>query len=330
MRSRRRVLHCVAAGLLAGASRAFGQAPRSIHRIGYLSTRATHGPLDDAFLQGLREHGYTVGRNLVIEYRWAGNDFSRLQPLAEELVRQNVDVLVTATTAGTRAAMRATRTIPIVMAAAADPVGAGLVASLGRPGGNVTGVSLQTTDVASKRLQLAREVVPGATRIGLLAERVADPSQGTTLQLVTETTAAAVQLGVRLVVREIASAGELDDAFAGLKRAQVEILIVQVSPLMLEHRIRVAELAARDRLPAIYEARNFVDAGGLVSYGPDLVATYRRAAAYVDRILKGARPEDLPVEQPDKLSLVVNLAAAKAQGLALPQSLILRADEVLR
>lgn len=246
MRARRRVLHCVAAGMLSWVPRAFGQSPR-IHRIGCLSTCATHGPLDDAFLQGLREHGYTVGRDLVIEYRWAGNDFSRLQPRADELVRLNVDVLVRATTAGTRAAMRATRTIPIVMAAAADPVSAGLVTSLGRPGGNVTGGSLQTTDVASKRLHLAGELVPGATRIGLLVELVAEPSQRTTLQLVAEATAAAARMGVRVVVQEITVAGELDNAFAGLKCASAEVLIVQVSPLTLEHRIRVAELAARGR-----------------------------------------------------------------------------------
>jgi putative ABC transport system substrate-binding protein len=301
-----------------------------VYRIGYLSLRASRTTIDDAFVAGMRDLGYVEGRNLAIEYRWAANDFSRLEPLAEELSRLQVDAIVTATTAGTRAAMHATRTTPIVMAAAADPVGAGLVASLARPGGNVTGVSLQTTDMARKRLQLAGELVPGATRIALLAENVASPAQGTTDSLVAESTAAARSLGAALTVRKIASIGELGDAFTYFARERAQVLIVQVSPLFLEHRAAVVERAERARLPAIYEARNFVEAGGLVSYGPDLADTYRRAATFVDRILKGAKPSDLPVEQPDKLALVVNLRAAQAAGFTVPQPLLLRANEVLR
>jgi len=323
---RRRLLCAAAAGLLAGLA----QAQRKVHRIGYLSSRASHSAIDDAFVEGMQVLGYTIGRNLAIEYRWAGNDLARLAPLAEELVRLDVDVIVTATTAGTRAAMRATRTIPIVMAATADPVAAGLVASLGRPGGNVTGLSLRTTDVASKRLQLAREIVPGATRVALLAEQVSDPSQGTTAILVAETAAAARQMGVDLVVREIASIDQLPDAFAQFRRERAQALIVQVSQLTLQHRTTVAKQAALERLPAIYEARNFVDAGGFVSYGPDLRESYRRAAEYVDRIFKGANPRDLPVEQPDKLALVVNLKAANDLGIAIPQALRLRADELIQ
>jgi len=323
---RRRLLCAAAAGLLAGLA----QAQRKVHRIGYLSSRASHSAIDDAFVEGMQVLGYTIGRNLAIEYRWAGNDLARLAPLAEELVRLDVDVIVTATTAGTRAAMRATRTIPIVMAATADPVAAGLVASLGRPGGNVTGLSLRTTDVASKRLQLAREIVPGATRVALLAEQVSDPSQGTTAILVAETAAAARQMGVDLVVREIASIDQLPDAFAQFRRERAQALIVQVSQLTLQHRTTVARQAALERLPAIYEARNFVDAGGFVSYGPDLRESYRRAAEYVDRIFKGANPRDLPVEQPDKLALVVNLKAANDLGIAIPQALRLRADELVQ
>lgn len=316
--------------LLVGSPRAVGQARARTYRIGYLSTRATHGPLEEAFLGGMRDLGYVVGRNLAIDYRWAGNDLNRLQSLADELARLDVDAIVTATTAGTRAAMRATRDIPIVMAATADPVGAGLIASLGRPGGNVTGVSLQTTDVAGKRVQLAREIVPDAARIALLVERVSGPAQGTTGRLVAETSMAARQVGAELVIREIATIDDLADAFAQFRRAQAQVLVVQVSPLMVEHRSKVVELAAHERLPAIYEARNFVEAGGFVSYGPDLAQTYRRAASYVDRIFKGAKPQDLPVEQPDKLALVVNLKSAKALGLTVPQSLLLRADEVIR
>jgi putative ABC transport system substrate-binding protein len=276
------------------------------------------------------ELGFTVGRNLVIEYRWAGNDLSKLQQLAEELVQLNVQVIVTATTAGTRASMAATRSIPIVMAATADPVAAGLIESLGRPGGNVTGMSLQTIDVARKRLQLLRELVPDATRIALLAERVTDPSQGTTKLLVDETHSAAKQMGVSLVVREVTSADEFNDAFAQFRQQQVKALIVQVSRLTFEHRARIVELAARERLPAMYETRNFVDDGGLVSYGPDLRESYRRAAAYVARILGGAKARDLPVEHPERLELVINIKAAKALGLSISQTILVSADQVLQ
>jgi putative ABC transport system substrate-binding protein len=253
-----------------------------------------------------------------------------MQVLAAELARLDVDVIVTATTAGTRAAMQSTRTIPIVMAATSDPVAAGLIKSLGRPDGNVTGMSLQTTDIARKRLQQLREIVPGVTRIALLAERVSDPAQGTTSLLVAETRAAAEQMGVGLLVRDIAGPADLAGAFAGYRQKRAQALIVQVGPLTLEHRAKIIELAARQRLPAMYEVRNFVDDGGLVSYGPDLRESYRRAAGYVDRILKGAKPADLPVQQPDRLALIINLKAAKALGLAIPQSVLLRADEVIQ
>ena len=328
MNVHRRTFCIVLAGAAVTAPRLRAQ-PR-VPRIGYLSTRASHAAIDDAFLAGMRDLGYDDGRNLAIEYRWAANDLARLQPLADELVRADVAVIVTATTAGTRAAMRATQTIPIVMAATADPVGAGLVASLGRPGGNVTGVSLQTTDMAPKRLQLARELVPGATRMALLAERVAGPAQGTTAMLVAQSVAAAKALGAALAIQQVGTIDALGDAFAHFRREQVQVLVVQVSPLFIEHRASIVEQAARAKLPAIYEARNFVEAGGLASYGPDLADTYRRAAAYVDRILKGAKPGDLPVEQPDKLALVVNLRAAQAIGFTVPQPLLLRANEVLR
>lgn len=325
MNPRRRFLHAAAAALAAGVARAQGRPAR----IGYLSTRGTRSSIDDAFFAGMQALGYAEGRNLVVVYRWAGNDLSRLPALARDLVRLDVDVIVTATTAGTRAAMNATKTIPVVMAASADPVGAGLVASLGRPGGNVTGMSLQTTDIASKRLQLARELVPGLERVALLVEKVADPSQGTTAILLAESAAAAKGAGLKLVVREIARIGELGDAFEAFGRERAQALVVQVSPLTLEHRAAIVERAARDRLPAIYEARNFVEAGGLVAYGPDLRETYRRAAAYVDRILKGASPRDLPVEQSASVALAINLGAARALGLEIPPSLRLRADEVV-
>ncbi len=324
----RRAFGALVFGLLCGAS--FTRAQGRVHRIGYLSPRKTFGELDAAFVLGMQELGYVSGQNLAIEYRWAANDLAKLPALAEDLVRLQVELIVTATTAGTRAAMSATRTIPIVMAAAADPVAAGLVASLGRPAGNVTGLSLQTTDLARKRLQLARELVPGAQRVGLLAEQVRDPAQGTTGLLVTETRAAAATLGITALVREIGPDNDLEEALAWFKRERAEAMVVQVSPLTLQLAQHIVALAARERLPALYEARNFVDLGGLASYGPDLRVSYRRAAGYVDRIFKGARAGDLPVEQPEALTLVINMKAARAMGLALSQSLLMRADEVMR
>lgn len=319
-------------GLALGLAAASPAAPQPTRKpvIGYLSVRASSSALDDAFVDGLREHGYSPGRDLVIEVRRAGNDLARLPALAEELVRLPVDVIVTATTAGVRAAMRATSTIPIVMAATSDPAGSGLVASLGKPGGNVTGLSLQTTDSARKRLQIARELVPRATRIGLLAERVGSPAQGTTRALVEESAAAASAMSATLVVREIATIDALDEAFAHFRGERVQVLVVQVTPLMLEHRSAIVAAAGRERMPALYEARDFVEAGGLASYGPDLRDSYRRAAYYVVRILRGARPADLPVEQPQTLALVVNTRAAAGIGFELPQALLLRADDVLR
>lgn len=324
----RRRLGGLALGLLAPAP--FARAQARMHRIGYLSPRTSYGELDAAFVLGMQELGYVRERNLQIEFRWARNDLATLPMLAEELVRLQVEVIVTATTAGTRAAMGATRTIPIVIAAAADPVGAGLVSSLGRPGGNVTGLSLQTTDLARKRLQLAQELVAGARRIGLLAEGFRGQAPGTTGLLVAETRAAAAVLGIALVVREIGSLDELGEAMAWFKRERAEALVVQVSPLTLELAAQIIALAARERLPTLYEARNFAAAGGLAAYGPDLRISYRRAAIYVDRILKGARPDQLPVEQPELQTLVINLKTAQALGLQLPQTLLLRADEVIR
>ena len=325
MIARRRWLRLAA---LVSISAATAHAQGRVFRIGYLIPRSGPGAMDDAFVARMAELGYVAGRNLAIEYRWASFDVARLQAMALELARMPVDIIVTASTPGTRAAMKATSTIPIVMAATAEPLSTGLVASLSRPGANVTGVSLQTTDGASKRLQLIKEIVPGARRVALLVERSKDAASGTTALLVSETTTAARALGVSLVVREVSSAAEFEDAFAAFRSETVQALIVQVSPLLVEHRIALAALAARDRLPAIYEARDFVDAGGLASYGADLRIAYRRAADYVHRILAGARASDLPVEQPDTFTLVVNLEAAKALGMTLPPSVMLRAERV--
>jgi len=282
----------------------------------------------------MRELGYVVGHNLVIEYRWASNQMESLQFLADELARLNVDVIVTATTPAIRAAMRATSTIPIVMAATADPVGTRLVASLGRPGGNVTGMTLVSTDLARKRLQLLREIVPGAERIAVLTlrdpDRQLDPARLAGNLMVAESQVAARQIGASVISRAVANADELSDAFAQFHRERAQALIVQVNPLTLQNRPKVVELAARQRLPAMFEVRSFVDEGGLVSYGPDLTEMYRRAATYVDRIFRGAKPGELAIEQPAKFEMVINLKTAKTLELAIPQSLLLRADEVIQ
>jgi putative ABC transport system substrate-binding protein len=334
MIARRRFLSGIIAALAFPAS-ALAQAQQKVYRIGYLNSRAGPGPFDEAFVRGMREHGYTVGNNLAIEYRWAANDIERLQPLAEELARLNVDVIVTTATPAIRAAMRATRTIPIVFAATSDPVGSGLVASLSHPGGNVTGLTLQSTDLALKRLQLLREIVPGTTLIAMMVQGVPDAQanlgrRGGTDLLLEETRPVAQSMGVGLAVQAVVNADDLPEAFAHYRREKVQALIVQANPLTLQHRARIAELAARQRLPALYEVRSFVDDGGFVSYGPDLNEMYRRAASYVDRIFKGAKPGELAVEQPSKLELVFNLKTAKALGLTIPPQVLLRADDVIR
>lgn len=324
----------MAAGALQSPSRVFAQSSGRVYRIGYLNLRAGPEALDEAFISGLGELGYTVGRNLGVEYRWANGQTERLQGLADELVRLNVDAIVTATTPAIRAAMRATRTIPIVVQATADPVGTGLVASLGRPGGNVTGLTLQSTDLARKRLQLLREVIPGSERIAVLTLRDPDAAQTNPAQLagnlmISELKVAAQQLAMDLAIRSVATAEELPDAFAQFQRERAQALFVQVNPLTLQHRARIVTLAARHRIPAMYEIASFVIEGGLVSYGPDLADMYRRAATYVDRILKGAKPGDLPIEQPIKFEMIINVRTARVLGLAIPQSIVVRADRLI-
>lgn len=319
---------------LAACGRVRAQAPAKVWRVGYLNMRAGPGPLDAAFVRGMRELGYVEGRNLVIEYRWAGNDFARMQPMADELARLPVDIFVTAATPGITAAARAPGRIPVVVCAVSDPVSTGFAASLRKPGGSVTGMTMQANDLARKRLQLVREIVPGASRIGVLTLRIpdgaADVNRLPHVALMTEMEAAARRIGIALVAAEAADAGELPGAYARLQRAQAQALFVQANPLTLQYTPMLAELAAAHRLPALYELRSFAEAGGLVSYGPDLVDLYRRAASFVDRIFRGAKPADLPIEQPEKLELVVNLKAAQALGLAVPQAVLLRADEVIR
>jgi putative ABC transport system substrate-binding protein len=304
------------------------QPARKVHRIGFLAgtSRAAQPHLIDAFEAGLRERGYAPGANLVIEYRFADGHFDRLTALATELVGLGVDVIVTGLNPGVFGAKRATATIPIVMAASFFPVEDGLVASLARPGGNLTGFAQETGEEVTKRLQLLREVVPKLTRVATLSGvgMSYNPYFVTTLQ------DAARGIGVSVLPFEIRNVEDVNQAFVDIERAHADGLIVFGGPVTLEHRFAIIGLAAQKQLPAVWSDKERVADGGLMAYGADVADLYRRAAGYVDRILKGAKPADLPVEQPTKFVLAINLKAAKALGLTLPQSLLLRADEVIQ
>ena len=303
------------------------QQETKVWRLGYLAPGSGSNPLIEAFRDELRSLGYIEGRNISIEYRYAAGKEERLPELAAELVRLKVDVIVTPSTPGIAAAKRATSAVPIVMIAPTDAVGSGLVASLARPGGNVTGMTYLSTDLAGKRLQLLREVLPKATLVAVLALK---GSSGASELFLEKLEAAARQMGITLIVRKENEAAALGDAFAAMQRERAQALIVELTPFAGENRKMIVELAAQHRLPTLIETRGFVDIGGLMSYGPSLLAMFRRSAHYVDRIFKGAKPADLPVEQPTKFELVINMNTAKALGLTIPQSLLAQADEVIR
>ncbi len=303
-----------------------GKAPRiGMLQSGAAPTPGQPSPLLDAFRGGLRELGYVEGQNVVTEYRWSEGRDERLAELAADLVRLNVAVIVTAGAPAARAAKAATSTIPIVMAFVGDPVGLGIVSSLARPGANVTGLSLLDADLDGKRIELLKEAVPGLTRLAILWS-ANDP--GMTLGF-SRVQAAAQALGLALQSLAVREPGEFPGAFQAAGAGRAEALIVTAQPFTVRHRTQILDLAAKQRLPAMYTLGSFVDAGGLMAYGPSLADLYRRAATYVDRILKGAKPTDLPVEQPTKFELLINLKTAKALGLTLPQSLLLRADRVI-
>ena len=278
------------------------------------------------FQQGLQELGYLEGKNILIEQRYAVGQFERLPELAADLVRLKVDVLVVADAPAAHAAKKAASTIPIVMTSVADPVGIGLVASLAHPGGNVTGLSDFNAGVVAKRLELLKEVVPSASRIAVLL----NPANPTNLLQLKLTQAAAPALGVTLLSLEAKGPDDIDRAFTAIREERPGALLVIGDPTFGTHRRRIVELAAKGRLPAIYWLRQPVDAGGLMSYGTNFAHLYCRVAIYVDKILRGAKPADLPVEQPIKSELVINLKTVKALGLTIPQSLLLRADEVIQ
>jgi putative ABC transport system substrate-binding protein len=277
-----------------------------------------------AFVHRLRDLGWIEGRTIAIEYRWAGGRSARAEEITAEFIRLKVDVIVTSGTPQVLAAKQATAVIPIVFAAAGDPVDNGLVASLARPGGNVTGLSLQQTDVAGKRLELLREVVLGLRRLVIIGN-VGNPF--TVLEM-REVQAAASRLGLEVATPEIRRAEDIAPAFDALK-GRADALYVCLDTVLISNRIRINTLALVARLPTMHGERDFVEVGGLMSYGPNFAELWRRSAEYVDKILRGAKPADLPVEQPTKFELVINLITAKALGLDLPAALLVRADEVI-
>jgi putative tryptophan/tyrosine transport system substrate-binding protein len=301
-----------------------------VPRIGYLALNLVTAPhVMEAFRQGLCDLGYVEGRNVVIEYRSAEGKLERLPALAADLVALKVDVIVAGGPPQALAAKQAARTIPIVFASAADPVTDGLVTSLARPGGNVTGLSALAPDLVGKRLELLKQTVPGVSRVAVLRHPGAQ-AERTEKDMLKEAEVAARVLGVRLQVVEARGPADFDSAFSDMTRVRADALTVLPSPMFTNERRRLVDLAAKNRLPAVYPWREFIDAGGLMAYGPDLADMFRRAATYVDKILKGTKPGDLPVEQPTKFELATNIKTAKALGLAIPQSVLVRADHIIQ
>ena len=311
-----------------GGAVAQAQQPARIHRIGILSpsSGSVFSARDEAFRQRLRQLGYVEGKNIVIEYRYAEGKRERLPDLAAELVRLKVDIIVT-TSAGTAlAAKKASATIPIVFAAAGDPIGSGLVSSLAQPGGNITGLSLMAPDLDGKRLELLKEAFPKVARVAFLWES-GGPREN---QPLTDMEAPAKALGLKLLSLEVRSLDDFEGAFARAKKERAQALITTSGPLINTQQRRVLDFAAKNRLPAIYHYSEFVEAGGLMSYGPDNTDIWPRAADFVDKILKGTKPADIPIEQPKKFEFIINLKAAKQIGLTIPPNVLARADRVIR
>jgi ABC-type uncharacterized transport system substrate-binding protein len=322
--SRRTFLVTFVGGILTAPLAAEAQTAEKVYRIGMLGSSASD-PLVEAFKQGLRELGYVEGRNIMVEYRSAEGRTERLPELAADLVRLKVDVIV-ASSQGAVAAKQATTTIPIVMPIITDPVRLGLVASLSKPGGNATGFATQNEELPGKWMELVKETLPKASRVAVLFH----PTYDGGVQL-KASEAAARSLGVRLQALEVERLDDFGTAFSAVQKNRAEALIVSSSPLFYTHRARLVEFAATHRLPTIYHQSEFVvGSGGLMSYGPDFHDLFRRSATYVDKILKGAKPADLPVQQPTKFELVINLKTAKALGLTIPPAVLARADEIIQ
>jgi putative ABC transport system substrate-binding protein len=311
--------------LLAALLTANAQSVAKTPRLGILTPAFDPHPPLEALRQGLRDLGYVEGHNIVLEYRFADGRYERLPELAAELVRLKVDVILAVGVPAVRAARHATGTIPIVFPTVPDPVGQGLVASLAQPGGNITGLSFQDPELMGKRLELLQQAVPGVTRVAYLWH--AAPHNARVLQ---ELETAARALGVQLLPVEVREPYPFDQAFATMAEAYADALITLPSTVFVSRRTQIVDLASKTRLPGIFPDRELADAGGLMSYGPSLTANYHRAATYVDKILKGAKPADLPVEQPTKFELVINLKAAKALGLTIPSVLLFQADKAIQ
>jgi putative ABC transport system substrate-binding protein len=316
--------------ILAFVHPAEAQQAKKIPRIGYLSSTddpKTPGPLIEAFRQGLRDLGYTEGTNILVEYRYAEGMSDRMPSLVAELVQLKVDVVVVTALPAIRAAKQATKTIPIVMVSTFDPVATGIVDSLARPGGNITGLTRLTRDLNGKRLELLKEVVPGTSRVGVLvdANMIARDSAFKDYET------AARALKIQLQSLEVRGPNpDFEGAFQAATKERVSALITILDALLNRYPKRIADLAIKNRLPSMYEASDWVEAGGLMSYSANDAENFRRAATYVDKILKGAKPADLPVEQPTKFEFVINLNAAKQLGLTIPQSVLYRADRVIK
>ena len=313
---------------LGGTAITDAQPLKKVARIGFLASSSSERVKSRlaAFQQGLRELGYVEGKNVIVEYRSAEGKFERLPEIASELVRLKVDLLVVEGAPAAHATKNATSVIPIVIGNAADPVGTGLVASLARPGGNITGLSDFNLGVVTKRLELLKEIVPSASRVAVLW----NPTNPTNPLQLKETQTAAPGLGVTLLSLEAKGADDIERAFSAIRKERPGALIVIGDPMFGTHQKRITQLTIKSRLPAIYGAPESVDAGGLMSYGTNFADLFRRAATYVDKILKGTKPADLPVEQPKKFEFIINLKAAKQIGLTIPPNVLARADKVIR
>ena len=316
------------AALVMSLAGAVQPAAAKTYRIGFIgnSTPALEANLVGPFRDGLRERGYVEGRNLVIEYRWAEGNYARLPDLAAELIASKVDVLVAAGTPAALAVKRATTTVPMVMVAVGDPVGTGLVASLARPGGNLTGLVSIAPDLEGKRLELLREIVPKLSRVSVLI----NPANPYTVSSAEQIRAAGQALRLKVHFANVRKGEEVDQALEAIAGEHPDGLIMVADRIFLHNRARIADFTTRHRLPGVYAYSELVDEGGLMSFGPSYPGMHRRAAYFVDRILKGANPADLPMEQPEKFELIVNLKSAKAFGLTIPQSVLLRADRLIR
>jgi putative ABC transport system substrate-binding protein len=328
MNRRESIIAVVALGAAAGSIASFAQQQGKVWRVGFLSlsSASLSSQNTDAFLKGMRELGYVEGKNLVVEWRFADGKLERLPDMAADLVQLKVDIIVAVASAAIGAAQKATTTIPIVMATTGDPVGSGFVKSLARPGGNITGLSNMGGDIGAKHVDLLLSVVPKVTRVAVLVTPTS-----TTYRAISESVQAGAQkAGVKTLVVEASTPQDIENAFSMMAREKADAVIVGSAPFFGFHRQKIVDLANKYRMPSMFGSRVYVEAGGLMSYGQNITDNYLRSATYVDKIFRGAKPGDLPVEQPVTLELVVNLKTAKAIGLTIPQAVLLRADEVIQ